>query len=98
VWHYHWLILNEFLPLFTGPALVNDILTNGRRFYLPDMGQATMPVEFQGACFRVGHTMIRPSYRANLKGDNGKPFFGFIFDSHTRRHHARAGSRSRGPA
>ncbi|HEV8670206.1 MAG TPA: peroxidase family protein [Candidatus Limnocylindria bacterium] len=80
LWHYHWLILNEFLPLFIGPALVNDILTNGRRFYLPDMGQATMPIEFQGACFRVGHTMIRPSYRANLKGDNGKPFFGFIFD------------------
>jgi len=24
--------------------------------------------------------MVRPSYRANLKGDNGGPFFGFIFD------------------
>src|SRR5678815_1528206 len=24
--------------------------------------------------------MIRPSYRANLKGDGGKPFFGLIFD------------------
>jgi hypothetical protein len=24
--------------------------------------------------------MIRPSYRANLKGMDGKPFFGFIFD------------------
>ncbi|TMG39224.1 MAG: peroxidase [Chloroflexi bacterium] len=80
LWHYHWLILNEFLPLFVGPALVNDILNNGRRFYQPDKGQATMPVEFQGACFRLGHTMVRPSYRANLKGDNGKPFFGFIFD------------------
>jgi hypothetical protein len=42
-----------------------------------------MPVEFQGACFRVGHTMIRPSYRANLKGDSGKPFFGLIFDPAT---------------
>src|SRR6266404_597172 len=80
LWHYHWLILNEFLPLFVGPAMVNDILTNGRRFYHPARGDAAMPVEFQGACFRVGHTMIRPSYRANLKGDNGKPFFGFIFD------------------
>ncbi len=80
VWHYHWLILNEFLPLFVGPELVKDVLTNGRRFYQPETGQATMPIEFQGACFRIGHTMIRPSYRANLKGDNGKPFFGFIFD------------------
>ena len=24
--------------------------------------------------------MVRPSYRANLAGDNGQPFFGFIFD------------------
>jgi hypothetical protein len=80
LWHYHWMIVNEFLPLFVGPAMVNDILTNGRRFYHPAKGEAAMPVEFQGACFRVGHTMIRPSYRANLKGDAGKPFFGFIFD------------------
>jgi hypothetical protein len=80
VWHYQWMIVNEFLPLFVGPAIVNDILANGRRFYHPDKGEAAMPIEFQGACFRIGHTMIRPSYRANLKGDGGKPFFGFIFD------------------
>ena len=80
VWHYQWLILNEFLPLFIGPGLVGDILNNGRRYYHPSKGEAAMPIEFQGACFRVGHTMIRPSYRANLKGDGGKPFFGFIFD------------------
>src|SRR5438046_10430704 len=24
--------------------------------------------------------MVRPSYRANLHGDNGQPFFGMIFD------------------
>jgi hypothetical protein len=80
VWHYQWMILNEFLPLFVGPALVNDIVDNGRRFYQPAKGEAAMPIEFQAACFRVGHTMVRPSYRANLKGDNGKPFFGLIFD------------------
>lgn len=79
LWHYHWMILNEFLPLFVGPAMVNAVLSRGRRFYRPDVGLATMPVEFQGACFRL-HTMIRPSYRANLKGDQGKPFFGLIFD------------------
>ena len=80
LWHYHWLILNQFLPLFVGPALVDDVLSRGRKFYRPDAGLATMPVEFQGACFRLGHTMVRPSYRANRFGDKGKPFFGFIFD------------------
>lgn len=80
LWHYHWLILKEFLPLFSGPALVVDILTRGPQHYRPEVGQATMPIEFQGAAFRCGHTMVRPSYRANLKGDKGNPFFGFIFD------------------
>ena len=79
-WHYQWLVLHEFLPLFVGQGLVDDVLQHGRRFYTVGLGQAFIPVEFQGACYRFGHSMVRPSYRANLKGDNGNPFFGFIFD------------------
>jgi Animal haem peroxidase len=79
-WHYHWLVLHEFLPLFVGQQLVDDILANGSRFYRPEPGQAVIPVEFQAAAYRFGHSMVRPSYRANLAGDNGKPMFGFIFD------------------
>ncbi|MGN6432131.1 MAG: peroxidase family protein [Gaiellaceae bacterium] len=80
-WHYHWMVLHEFLPLFVGPDMVNDVLQNGRRFYTVGLGEAFMPVEFQGACYRFGHSMVRPSYRANLKGNNdGSPLFGFIFD------------------
>jgi hypothetical protein len=80
-WHYQWLILYEFLPLFVGQALVDDILRRGRRFYRPAKGRASIPVEFQGAAYRFGHSMVRPSYRANLAGDGGKPFFGLIFDT-----------------
>jgi hypothetical protein len=79
-WHYHWIILHEFLPLFVGQTMANDVLQNGAKFYKPGLGQAFMPVEFQGAAYRFGHSMVRPSYRANLKGDNGNAFFGFIFD------------------
>jgi hypothetical protein len=79
-WHYQWVVLHEFLPLFVGQPMVDDVLQNGRRFYTVGVGQAFMPVEFQGACYRFGHSMVRPSYRANLKGDNGNPFFGFVFD------------------
>ena len=39
-----------------------------------------MPVEFQGGVYRFGHSLVRPSYRANLAGDQGAPFFGMIFD------------------
>jgi Animal haem peroxidase len=77
-WHYQWMIVHEFLPLFVGEARVDDILRNGRKFYRPAVVQ--IPVEFQGAAYRFGHSMVRPSYRANLAGDNGQPFFGMVFD------------------
>jgi hypothetical protein len=80
-WHYQWMILNEFLPLFIGPAMMNTLRTQGRRFYTPSTtGPTLIPVEFQGAAYRFGHSMVRPSYRANMKGDGGQPFFAFIFD------------------
>jgi hypothetical protein len=82
-WHYQWMIVHEFLPLFIGKQRTDDIVNRGRRFYRPRT--AFMPVEFQGAAYRFGHTMIRPSYRANRVGnvgtDPGAPaFFGMVFD------------------
>ena len=78
-WHYQWMILHEFLPLFVGQAVVDEILQRGRKFYRPDTG--LIPVEFQAAAYRFGHSLVRPSYRANLAGDeNDQPFFGMIFD------------------
>ena len=79
-WHYHWLILHEFLPQIVGQTMVDDVLRHGRRHYRPRPGEAFIPVEFQTGTYRMGHSMVRPSYRANLAGDNGQPFFGFIFD------------------
>ena len=80
-WHYQWIVLNEILPSFIGRELVNDIVWRGRRFHRPnDESAAAIPVEFQGAAYRFGHTLVRPSYRANLRGDNGVAFFGLIFD------------------
>ena len=81
VWHYQWIIVHEFLPQIIGFGLTQDILVHGRRFFRPAPGQFFMPVEFQGAAYRFGHSQVRPSYRANLKGDtNSQPFFGFVFD------------------
>jgi hypothetical protein len=78
-WHYQWLILHEFLPLFVGQETVDDILANGRQFYRPSV--AVIPVEFQAAAYRFGHSLVRPSYRANLAGNaDNSPFFGLIFD------------------
>ena len=79
-WHYQWLIVHEFLPQIVGQAMVDDVLRRGRRIYTPARGEVFIPVEFQTGTYRMGHSMVRPSYRANLAGDNGQPFFGFIFD------------------
>lgn len=78
-WHYQWLILHEFLPQFIGQPLVNEILNRGRLYYQPQ-GAAFIPVEFQAAAYRFGHSMVRPSYRPNLTGNDGAPFFAFVFD------------------
>ena len=77
-WHYQWMILHEFLPLFVGQQMVDNILAGGRKFYRPEVGQIS--VEFQGAAYRFGHSMVRPSYRANFTSLDGQPFFGIIFD------------------
>ena len=80
-WHYQWIIIHEFLPAIVGAPLVNQILSRGPGFYRSRLGdEESIPVEFQIA-YRFGHSLIRPSYRANLAGDvGGQPFFGFIFD------------------
>ena len=78
-WHYQWLVLHEFLPEIVGQPMVDDIIRNGRRFYR-GMRKGYIPVEFQAAAYRFGHSMVRPSYRANLAGDNDDPFFGMVFD------------------
>ena len=76
LWHYQWLLVNEHLPQIAGQAVVNDVLRRGNRFYRPRAGQAFMPIEFGAAAYRFGHSMVRPSYRANFTsgtGDSGDP-------------------------
>jgi len=81
--HWQWIVVHEFLPQIVGRQLVDDILANGFRWYRAS--NPSIPVEFQTGAYRMGHSLVRPSYRANLLGDRGPdgapaPFFGFIFD------------------
>ncbi len=77
-WHYQWMVLHEYLPLIVGQALIDEILADGRRFFTGS--RPRIPVEFQTSAYRFGHSLVRPSYRANLAGDDGDPFFAFVFD------------------
>jgi Animal haem peroxidase len=87
LWHYQWLLVNEHLPQIAGQAVVNDVLRRGNRFYRPRDGEAFMPIEFGAAAYRFGHSMVRPSYRANFTSGAGEstsptanPFFALVFD------------------
>jgi hypothetical protein len=86
-WHYQWLLVNEHLPQIASQAVVDDVLQNGNRFYDPPPGDAFMPIEFGAAAYRFGHSMVRPSYRANFSSGTGDstsptkdPFFALVFD------------------
>ena len=88
LWHYQWLLVNEHLPQIAGQAMVNDVLEHGNRFYRPPPGDAFMPIEFGAACYRFGHSIVRPSYRANFTSGTGDsttptadPFFALVFDA-----------------
>jgi hypothetical protein len=87
-WHYQWLLVNEHLPQIAGQSMVSNVLSQGNKFYNPPPGDAFMPVEFAAACYRFGHSMVRPSYRANFTSGTGDsaspaadPFFGLVFDA-----------------
>jgi Animal haem peroxidase len=87
LWHYQWLLVNEHLPQIAGQDVVNDVLAHGNRFYRPRAGDAFMPIEFGAAAYRFGHSMVRPSYRANFTSGTGDspsatadPFFALVFD------------------
>ncbi len=63
-WHYQWIVLHDFVPRLVGREIVDDLLTNGPRFYQPD-SIVTIPLEFADAAYRYGHSQIRHRYRIN---------------------------------
>jgi hypothetical protein len=67
VWHYQWIVRNEFLKWFILPNVLTDIEGNGPRFFKPAFGGEipALPVEFTQAAFRFGHSMVQPQYDIN---------------------------------
>jgi hypothetical protein len=62
-WHYQWIVLNEFLPLFLDHHQLAEAL--GRRCFYNPVDGLFIPVEFSAAANRFGHSMVRNAYDYN---------------------------------
>jgi Animal haem peroxidase len=73
VWHYQWVIVNDYLPRLVGAELVDSILEGGPRFYRPN-GAPRIPLEFADAAFRYGHSQVRDAFELNAGSGKLKLF------------------------
>ncbi|MGH3625632.1 MAG: peroxidase family protein [Sciscionella sp.] len=83
--HYQWMLRTDHLPRIIDPDLVDDVFTNGRKFFevsesadgyagagtTTSGDTATMPIEFSVAAYRLGHSMIRGAYQWNRLFNSG---------------------------
>ncbi|MGL4234932.1 peroxidase family protein [Tabrizicola sp.] len=60
--HYHWLILNDYLPSLLSKSVLETPLAE-RNQRLPKAN--TVPLEFTTAAFRFGHSMVGEAYDFN---------------------------------
>jgi hypothetical protein len=70
MWHYQWVIVEDFLPALVEPGLVEELKDPARRRYRSE-GLPIIPFEFADAAFRYGHGQIRHRY---LLQDGGEEY------------------------
>jgi nucleoid-associated protein YgaU len=72
--HYQHIVIHDFLKRVADPAVVDDIVQYGNRWYNTLAEPFFMPLEFSVAGFRFGHTMVRNDYDFNLDfNTSGEP-------------------------
>lgn len=80
VQHYQHIVLTDFLPRLIEKAALDRALDQLRQNPPSDPNaEPTMPLEFAVAAFRLGHSMVRPTYSWNKFFSNADFFFLFIF-------------------
>jgi len=66
--HYHWLILNDFLPKILSKSVLCKPFSE---WELRQSEPNTVPMEFTTAAFRFGHSMVGRAYDFNANFSNG---------------------------
>jgi len=62
--HYLWMIVHDFLKKVAKPTVVDRVLNSPTPRYSPAQ-DFFLPLEFNSAAFRFGHSMIRSNYYLN---------------------------------
>jgi len=70
-WHYQWIVVHDFLQRVVGKEMAESVLRPGDAGATTDLqffrgeNNPFMPVEFSGAAYRFGHSMVRAAYDLN---------------------------------
>jgi hypothetical protein len=65
--HFQWMILHDYLPTIVDKDVLDCVLRHGLRWFkVARRKDLFMPLEFSGAAFRIGHSMVRRAYQWNL--------------------------------
>jgi len=80
-WHYQWIVVHEFLRLVVGEATADAVLppapvgaaAEAHLKHFRCEPDPFIPVEFSGAAYRFGHSMVRGSYGIKRAPSSGPP-------------------------
>jgi len=90
-WHYQWVVLHDYLPQILQPRVLENLkglmfagrkARRGLSHFVPSLSPY-LPLEFVGAAYRFGHSMVRESYILNADLNTqrgGKPIPTFSMD------------------
>jgi len=79
--HYQYVVLHDFLPRIVKASVLDELKNEkgeydqSRLKFFHWKNEPFMPVEFSVACYRLGHSMIRPGYRLNDDDKTLLPIF-----------------------
>ncbi len=79
--HYQYVVLHDFLPRIVKASVLDELKNEEGEYdrsklkFFHWKNEPFMPVEFSVACYRLGHSMIRPGYRLNDDDKTLLPIF-----------------------
>lgn len=62
IYLFHRVIVEDFLKKLLNRKVYEEYFDDRQQYFLTQGANDTVPLEFSMACFRLGHSMVRPSY------------------------------------